>query len=189
VTYTVRNAGGVASEQTTVRPELPAGVPVVSLPAQCPTVAQCQLENVPPGGSATLAFGLAPNAAVTTTVTGTVSMAGAGSASATAPFVVLQPKIVPIPPLGPPGFVASIRGTDFPPGVPVRLSWSVGVTVAANPAVPGADGTFAAQLLVLNKDQLGPRKVTATGQGFAPVSADFLVILPAQQPPSLVQRR
>ena len=31
-----------------------------------------------------------------------------------------QPRIVAVPPIGPPGFVTLIRGTDFPPGVPVR---------------------------------------------------------------------
>ncbi|MEJ3746397.1 hypothetical protein WEI85_24295 [Actinomycetes bacterium KLBMP 9797] len=102
---------------------------------------------------------------------------------------VRQPRIVAVPPIGPPGFVTLIRGTDFPPGVPVRLSWNVGITAAAAPVLPGPDGTFAAQLLVLPKDRIGARLVRATGTGFAPVSTPFLVTLPAQQPPKLLERR
>jgi hypothetical protein len=131
---------------------------------------------------------LAPVAAVATTVAGEVTATGVGADRATAPFVVLQPRIVALPPVGPPGFVTSIRGTDFPPGVPVRLSWSVGVTVVADPAVAGPDGTFAAQLLVLPRDQVGSRQVIAAGAGFSPVTTGFWVVVPAQQPPKLVQR-
>ncbi|TXS79556.1 hypothetical protein, partial [Streptomyces sp. sk2.1] len=86
-------------------------------------------------------------------------------------------------------FVTSVRGKDFPPGAPVRLTWKPGITAAAPPAVPGADRTFIAQLLVLVKDRTGPRTITATGPGFSPVTTRFLVVDGTMVPPDEVGRR
>lgn len=94
-----------------------------------------------------------------------------------------------MPPIGKPGFVTSVRGKDFPPGVPVRFAWKPGITAAAAPTVPLPDGTFIGQLLILAKDQTGPRTITASGPGFSPVRTDFLVVSGTIQPPDVVTRR
>ncbi|BCJ56034.1 hypothetical protein Asp14428_75090 [Actinoplanes sp. NBRC 14428] len=188
VTYTVRNVGDGGATDVAIRPRLPGGIPVVSRPAAC-AGATCAIGDLPPGAVRTLVFVLVPDERLTGTVRGRLTADDLPSREVTGRLRVLQPRIEAIPAMGPPGFVTIIRGRDFPPGVRVRLSWDVGVTVAANPAVPGRDGRFDAQLPVLPEDALGPRTVLGTGSGFARVSADFRVILPAQQPPGLVLRK
>lgn len=192
VTYTVRNAGGTAATGLRVRPNLPAGVPATPPQGGCAADTGCPVKDLAPGAAATVTFSLRPAAALSTTVRGTVTTTG-GNASTTndtasTPLRILQPRIVAVPPIGPPGFVTLIRGVDFPPARPVRLSWNTGITAAAAPVVPARNGSFTAQLLVLPKDQIGPRLAVATGTGFSPVDTPFLVILPAQQPPGLLER-
>jgi hypothetical protein len=191
VTYTVRNAGGTISTGLRLRPGLPGGVPVGGALANCPADG-CPVPDLAPGAAATVAGTLSPVAPLGTTVRGTVGTTGGNADpdndTASAPLRVVAPRIVAVPPIGPPGFVAAIRGTDFPPGRPVRLSWDVGITATAAPVRPTADGSFTAQLLVLPKDRLGGRRAVATGTGFSPVSTPFLVVLPAQQPPGLLHR-
>jgi hypothetical protein len=170
---------------------LPAGVPVVSVPPGC-TVAGCALPDLPPGSSATLQVVLAPDAALTATVTGRLGTTGTDADPADnvaiAPLRVLQPRIIAVPPIGKPGFVTLVRGFDFPPGTPTGLVWTPGITAAAAPTLPGADGRFTAQLLILGKDQTGPRIITASGAGFAPVTTPFLVVAGTVAPPDMVRR-
>jgi dipeptidyl aminopeptidase/acylaminoacyl peptidase len=188
VTYTVRNVGGRPAPGVRLAPALPGGIPVTTRPQACDS-GGCRAGDVAPGASRTFRFVLTPRKAIRTTVRGTARPADGAAVTASAPLRVLQPRIETTPELGPPGFVTVVRGFDFPPGVAVELSWDVGLTVAANPAVPAADGTFTAQLLVVHSDELGPRKIEATGTGFAKVTTDFRVVLPAQQPPKLVLRK
>ena len=82
------------------------------------------------------------------------------------------------PEVGPAGFVATARGTGFPPGA-VELSWSPGIGRAA--AIVGPEGTFAASMLVFPNDRLGPRAVIATGGGTTAFDA-FLVVQSTVQP-------
>ncbi len=193
VTYTVRNAGGQPATGLRLRPQLPAGIPVAAPAPDCAADTGCPVPDLAPGGTASVTIGLAPDAALSTAVAGTVTTtatnADQANDTATAPLRVLQPRIVAVPAIGPPGFVTSIRGTDFPPGVSVKLVWDVGITAAATPTVPGPDGRFIAQLLVLRKDRLGPRLAVASGAGFSPVTTPYRVVLPAQQPPGHVDRR
>src|SRR5262249_25006996 len=141
VTYTVRNAGGQPATGLRLRPQLPAGIPVAAPAPGCVGDTGCPVPDLAPGGAATVTFGLAPNAALSTTVAGTVPTTGTTADrtndTATTPLRVLQPRIVAVPAIGPPGFVTSVRGTDFPPGARVKLSWNVGITAAASPTVPG----------------------------------------------------
>ncbi|MFD9890227.1 hypothetical protein ACFWY9_12865 [Amycolatopsis sp. NPDC059027] len=191
-TYRIGNSGGQQATGIRVSLVLPAGVPVVALPPGCPG-GQCFVGDLPPGGSALLQVVFAPGAAVDTRVAGVLTSSGQDADladnTATARLRVLQPKIVALPPIGPPGFVTSVRGTDFPPGGPVTLNWSPGITAVAAPAVPQGDGSFAAQLLILPKDQLGPRTITARGAGFSPVTTPFMVVAPSVGPPNFVERR
>jgi hypothetical protein len=137
-------------------------------------------------------FVLSPNAPGSGAISGRLTTTGSDSNpaddTAGAAILVLQPMIVALPSVGAPGFVTSVRGVDFPPGAPVRLQWSPGITAAAAPTVPRLDGTFAGQLLILPNDLLGPRAITASGPGFAPVSTAFLVVPGSIQPPDFVMR-
>jgi uncharacterized repeat protein (TIGR01451 family) len=187
VTYTVENIGGLPVTGVRITPALPPGIPVRTRPAGC-TATSCPVPDLAPGARRILTFLLVPREATSTTVRGGVTADGNLTDTDRAPLRVLQPRIEALPEIGPPGFVTSVRGFDFPPGVRVRLAWNVGLTAAANPAVPGSDGRFAAQLLVVPRDEPGPREILATGSGFGTVRTDFRVVLPAQQPPGLVRR-
>lgn len=192
VSYTVRNGGGGLATGLRLDFELPASVPVVAVPPGC-AASGCALSDLPPSATQVVQVVLAPNAPLRTTVRGTLRTTGTDANPAdnvaSAPMVVLLPRIVAVPPIGEPGFVTSVRGLDFPPGVPVRLTWSPGITAAAAPTIPRADGTFAAQLLILAKDQTGPRTITAAGPGFAPATTPFLVVAGSIAPPDMVGRR
>ncbi|MGW1681965.1 hypothetical protein [Saccharopolyspora sp. NPDC002376] len=192
VTFTVRNSGSAPATGLELDMALPPGVPVASVPQGC-TNTRCALPDLPPGGVIARQVVLAPNAALQAEIAGTVRTSGTDTDPAdnraTAPYRVLQPRIVSVPEVGEPGFVTSVRGVDFPPGVPVQLKWSPGITAAAAPTLPGPDGRFAAQLLILTKDQTGRRTITASGPGFSPVTTSFLVVEPTIAPPGMVGRR
>ncbi|HEX4701486.1 MAG TPA: hypothetical protein VH352_05095 [Pseudonocardiaceae bacterium] len=192
VTFTARNAAAGTATGLALNMALPAGVRVRALTAGC-TVTACALPDLPPNSATAVQAVLAPTAAVRTTVAGVLTTTGTDADpaddTATAPLVVLQPKIVAVPDIGKPGFVTSVRGTDFPPGGPVTLTWTPGITAAAAPTVPVANGTFIAQLLIMTKDQTGPRVITASGTGFSPVTTPFLVVTGTFGPPGLVVRR
>ncbi|WP_442907121.1 hypothetical protein [Kitasatospora sp. NBC_01250] len=192
VSYTVRNDGQALATGLRLSLGLPAGVPAEALPPGCADGA-CALGDLSPGGREVVQVVLAPNAALRATVTAVLTTTGTdadpGDHVARTPLRILQPRIVAVPPIGKPGFVTSVRGLDFPPGVPVTFTWQPGITAAAAPTVPAADGTFAGQLLILPKDQTGPRTITASGPGFSPVSCPFLVVAGSIGPPEEVQRR
>jgi hypothetical protein len=193
VTYTASNVNAAATATgLSLAIAVPAGVPVGGVTPEC-TVTGCALPDLAPGASAVVQVVLAPNAAVQTTVSGALQTTGTDANpadnTATAPLVVLQPKIIAVPAIGKPGFVTSVRGTDFPPGAPVTLTWTPGITAAAVPTRPAATGAFIAQLLILTKDQTGPRVITANGPGFGPVTTPFLVVAGTYSPPDLVVRR
>ncbi|MFE2753766.1 hypothetical protein ACFXGA_17400 [Actinosynnema sp. NPDC059335] len=192
VGFTVRNGGGALATGLRLDFALPARVPVASLPPGCaPT--SCVLPDLPVGAAQVVQIVLAPDAPVRTEVRGVLRTTGTDADpadnTAVAPMTVLLPRIVAVPPIGEPGFVTSVRGEDFPPGAPVALTWSPGITAAAAPTVPRPDGRFTAQLLILAKDQTGPRTITATGPGFRPVGTPFLVVAASIGPPDMVARR
>ncbi|MCS0600116.1 hypothetical protein NX794_02530 [Streptomyces sp. LP11] len=193
VTYTVRNGRNALATGLRLRIGLPAGVPDNGPPEGCDASWVCALPDLTPGASTVVRVVLSPKKALTSQVTGTLTTTGTdadlGDNSARQRLRVLQPRIVAVPPIGKPGFVTSVRGKDFPPGAPVRFRWRPGITAAAAPTVPKADGTFIGQLLILAKDQTGPRTITARGPGFSPVKTDFLVVNGSVQPPDEVTRR
>ncbi|MGW3043922.1 hypothetical protein ACWC9T_28640 [Kitasatospora sp. NPDC001159] len=192
VSYTVRNSGQALATGLRLSLGLPAGVPTESLPPGC-RGGTCELADLSPGGSQVVRVVLSPEAALDTTVTAELTTTGTdarpGPHRASTPLRILQPRIVAVPPIGKPGFVTSVRGVDFPPGVPVRFTWQPGITAAAAPTHPRADGTFAGQLLILPKDETGPRTITADGPGFSPVTTPFLVVEGSIGPPGEVERR
>ncbi|MER8044693.1 hypothetical protein [Streptomyces sp. NPDC094032] len=193
VTYTVRNGREALATGLRLRVGLPAGVPHNGPPPGCDSGWTCALPDLAPGARAVLQVVLSPDRALTARVTGVLTTTGTDADlrdnTARQRLRVLQPRIVAVPPIGKPGFVTSVRGKDFPPGVPVRFTWRPGITAAAAPTVPGPDGSFIGQLLILAKDQTGPRVITASGPGFSPVRTDFLVVAGTVQPPDVVARR
>ncbi|HEY0508597.1 MAG TPA: hypothetical protein VGD12_11030 [Blastococcus sp.] len=192
VTYTARNGKGATATGLRLVIATPAKIPVAAVTPGC-TVTGCAVPDLPPGASRTVRVVLLPKAAAQTTVSGVLRTTGTDTNPAdnvvAAPLRVLQPKIVAVPAIGKPGFVTSVRGTDFPPGAPVTLRWTPGITAAAVPTLPLGNGRFIAQLLILTKDETGPRVITASGPGFGPVTTPFLVVAGGYEPPDLVVRR
>ncbi len=193
VTYTVRNGRNALATGLRLRVEVPHGIPNGGLPSGCDASWVCALPDLSPGAATVVRVVLAPDHALTGRVSGVLTTTGTDADpsdnTAHASLRILQPRIVAVPDIGKPGFVTSVRGKDFPPGVPVRFTWKPGITAAAAPTVPNPDGTFIGQLLILTKDQTGPRTITARGAGFSPVTTDFLVVDGSVQPPDEVTRR
>ncbi len=193
VTYTVRNGRQALATGLRLRIGLPSGVPNNGPPPGCDADWRCALPDLTPGARTVLQIVLSPRKALTTQVTGELTTTGTdadlGDNRDRERLRILRPRIIAVPAVGKPGFVTSVRGRDFPPGVPVRFRWKPGITAAAAPTIPKANGTFIGQLLILAKDQTGPRTITASGPGFSPVRTDFLVIYGSIQPPDEVIRR
>ncbi|MFF2012414.1 hypothetical protein ACFVWY_25485 [Streptomyces sp. NPDC058195] len=192
VTYTVRNGKNALATGLRLKLGLPAGIPAGPLPAGCGK-GTCALSDLAPGASTVVRVVLRPDRALTAAITATLTTTGTdadrGDNVSRRKLRILQPRIVSVPEVGKPGFVTSVRGKDFPPGAPVTLKWKPGITAAAVPALPRRDGTFIAQLLILAKDQTGPRTITASGPGFTAEPTDFLVVSGTIVPPDEVGRR
>nr|WSX53958.1 hypothetical protein OG409_36590 [Streptomyces sp. NBC_00974] len=193
VTYTVRNGRNALATGLRLRIGLPEGVPHDGPPPGCDQTWVCALPDLAPGARTVLQVVLNPDKALTGRVTGNLTTTGTdadlGDNTAERQLRILQPRIVAVPQIGKPGFVTSVRGEDFPPGVPVRFTWKPGITAAAAPTFPRRDGSFIGQLLILTKDQTGPRVIIASGPGFSPVQTDFLVVSGTVQPPDELTRR
>ncbi|MGW2700731.1 hypothetical protein [Streptomyces sp. NPDC001340] len=193
VTYTVRNGRNALATGLRLRIGLPKGIPNSGPPEGCDRSWVCALPDLTPGASTVVRVVLSPDKALTGRVTGVLTTTGTDADksdnTARQRLRILQPRIIAVPDIGKPGFVTSVRGKDFPPGAPVRFTWKPGITAAAAPTVPKPDGTFIGQLLILAKDQTGPRVITAKGPGFSPVTTDFLVVSGSVQPPDEVSRR
>lgn len=120
--------------------------------------------------------------ATTTTVASTTTTEGI---TTTVPTIVTIPAPTPgatlaiEPSLGPGGFVAAAKGEGFPPNVEVELRWSPGLGEFAATTAP--DGTFRVAVLVMDRDVIGPRVLTATA-GPAAANAGFLVVPSTVQP-------
>jgi hypothetical protein len=92
------------------------------------------------------------------------------------------------PTTGPAGTVTIATGAGFPANAPVVLTWSIGITpTPLQPVFTDANGGFTAQVLVLPRDQEGPRTLSAvatlSGVPAAPAAAPFLVVAGTAAPP------
>jgi hypothetical protein len=91
------------------------------------------------------------------------------------------------PAVGPPGFVAILRGTDLPVGTTVNVAWDRGITPQQTTGIVGPDGTVTIQVLVFHHDLLGLRQLLVTpspgAQQFTATQVPFLVVAPPLQPP------
>lgn len=194
VTYTVRNASDRPAVNTFLAPTLPAALaPPTTVDGRCDAGATvCQLGTLDPGDQTTVTLLLPARAPVVAVVTGLVT-ATVGerepiTRSAAAPIAVGQPALTVDPPIGPPGFVTAAIGTGFPANATVRLTWNPGITALPDTVRTGPDGGFRTQELVMRKDVLGRRVLTATrvtGPTYAPVPSGlpFLVVPRALDPP------
>ncbi|GAB3805269.1 hypothetical protein [Micromonospora zhanjiangensis] len=193
VTFTVRNATPLPADNVwlEVTPP-PALLPPTGADPRCGTGRRlCLLGTMGPGTQQVVTVLLPARAAVTGTVagrlTGTVRQVPAAR-TAQAPVQVLAPRVRVDPAIGPPGFVTSVVGVDFPPGARVRLAWAPGITTTPDTVTVGPDGGFRTAILVLRKDALGPRYITAvrvSGRAFGPVrgTEPFLVVPRELGPP------
>ena len=193
VTFTVRNATPLPAENAWLDIEPPAPLlPLATTDPRCDALSRiCRLGPLGPGTQQVVTVVLPARAAVTAPVTGRLSATVrqvAATRTAQAPVRVLAPRVRLDPAIGPPGFVTAAIGADFPPGARVRLRWSPGITTVPDTVVVGPDGSFRAQVLVLRKDTVGPRDLTAGpvgGPTFGPVRAPvpFLVVPRELGPP------
>jgi Tol biopolymer transport system component len=109
-----------------------------------------------------------------------------GSQSVALSGGTLKPTIVLDPPIGPPGFVTTAIGANFPPGATVSVVWSMGLTASMPVVVAGPSGSFSVPMLILPRDTLGPRILTGTftaAGGGSVASPPFLVVPGSSQPP------
>lgn len=190
VTATVTNAGPNTSAVA-----LTMSAPAASGPPEgdaCFASAGCSLGDVVAGARVTRTFTLTAREAlegdVTARVSGSVVDVVPANNGASVQITVLQPVLGLLPPLGPPGFVTRLVGTDFPPRARVRLTWTPGLNASTAPVRVRRDGTFDVAMPVLFRDQLGPRLIMAvrvSGLEFSDVEAQFLVVPRTQQPPSM----
>lgn len=91
------------------------------------------------------------------------------------------------PPIGPPGIVTIVRGSDFPKGAVVKLHWSVGITPDLPDVAADDQGSFEIPVLVFHNDVTGPRDLVAepaAGSGFPGTSSPMLVTPPSAVPPN-----
>ncbi|WP_127573075.1 DUF11 domain-containing protein [Georgenia faecalis] len=110
----------------------------------------------------------------------------------TAPMEVLQPRLRLLPPIAVPGEATLAYGVDFPPGAEIDLAWDPGITSWRGPFVVRPDGTLRVPVLIVPKDQLGNRDLTATsvaGPTFGEVTAPSMLVVPrTYSPPSFLGR-
>lgn len=192
-TFTVTNAGpqtatGVVVDTALPRPGDPTRV-TIGLLSACTPAAPCTLA---PGGRITLTQRVSYQSAVTGTVRGNVASRQSdpvrANNTATTRLTVLQPTLTLTPTVGPPGLVVQALGSNFPPGTTVALRWQPGITALQTPVVVRPDRTFQVGVLILRKDQLGPRMLRASGPGYTPVQAPLLVVPRFLEPPEFAGR-
>ncbi|MFJ8579953.1 VWA domain-containing protein [Micromonospora sp. NPDC093277] len=194
VTFTVRNATRLPADNVWLDVAAPAPLlPPQTADPRCGADRRlCLLGTLGPATQQVITVVLPARAAVTGTVTGRLAATVRGmpaAHTAQAPVRVLAPRVRLDPAIGPPGFVTTAVGTDFPAGAQVRLRWEPGITTTPDTVTVGADGSFRTQVLILRKDTLGPRGLTVgpvSGRAFGPVRAPepFLVVPRELGPPA-----
>ncbi|MCL7376581.1 VWA domain-containing protein [Streptomyces sp. 35G-GA-8] len=191
--FLLTNAGPDAATGvivTSAWPRTPdAGKRTLAGLSRCTPTAPC---TIPAGGrvevTQTATYGTAISGDVHATAVATLPDRRPANNTDRGPLRVLQPKLVVTPQVATPGQVVLARGTDFPPGSNVRLSWSAGITASGPPVTAGRDGTFEAQVLVLRRDQLGPRDLRADVTGLDRLTKPVLVVQRKLQPPDFAGR-
>ncbi|MFE4656877.1 HYR domain-containing protein [Streptomyces hydrogenans] len=187
--YTLTNAGPDTARVTlaTTWPSAPGRT--LTRPDRCTATAPC---SIPPGGrvvvTETATYQEALSGTVRATAGGLPPDPEAANNTSTAPLRVTQPRLEVTPRVVKPGEPVTVRGTDFPPGELVRLTWPLGLTADSTPLRVGPDGRFEAQVLVLRKDRTGPRSLRAEVARLERLEEPVLVVRHALQPPDFAGR-
>ncbi|MFD6078115.1 HYR domain-containing protein [Streptomyces hydrogenans] len=187
--YTLTNAGPDTARVTlaTTWPSAPGRT--LTRPDRCTATAPC---SIPPGGrvvvTETATYQEALSGTVRATAGGLPPDPEAANNTATAPLRVAQPRLEVTPRVVKPGEPVTVRGTDFPPGELVRLTWAPGLTADSTPLRVGPDGRFEAQVLVLRKDRTGPRSLRAEVARLERLEEPVLVVRHSLQPPDFAGR-
>ncbi|WP_329070601.1 HYR domain-containing protein [Streptomyces sp. NBC_01429] len=157
--------------------------------SRCTTASPC---TIPAGGRVEVTqrarYATAVSGDVHATAIATLPDRSPDNNTAQARLRVLQPRLTVTPEVAKPGQVVLARGTDFPPGATVRLSWSAGITATGQPVVADRNGRFEAQVPVLRKDRLGPRKLRTSVTDLAGLEKPVLVVARKLQPPDFAGR-
>ncbi|MFF5565176.1 VWA domain-containing protein [Streptomyces sp. NPDC012623] len=191
--FTVSNAGPETATGvilTSAWPRTPdASERTVGALSRCTTASPC---TIPAGGRIEVTqrarYATAIGGDVHGTAVATLPDRSAADNTARAGLRVLQPRLTVTPEVATPGQVVLARGTDFPPGATVRLAWSAGITATGQPVVVDRNGTFEAQVPVLRKDRLGPRKLRTNVTDLARLEKPVLVVARKLQPPDFAGR-
>ncbi|WP_326614947.1 VWA domain-containing protein [Streptomyces scopuliridis] len=191
--FVLTNAGPDAATGvivTSAWPRTPdAGRRTLAGLSRCTPTAPC---TIPAGGrvevTQTATYRMAISGAVHATAVATLPDRRPANNTDRGTLRVLQPKLAVTPQVATPGQVVLARGTDFPPGSTVRLSWSAGITANGSPVTVGRDGTFETQVPVLRRDRLGPRDLRADVTGLDRLTKPVLVVQRKLQPPDFAGR-
>ncbi|PVE11558.1 VWA domain-containing protein [Streptomyces scopuliridis] len=191
--FVLTNAGPDAASGvivTSAWPRTPdAGRRTLAGLSRCTPTAPC---TIPAGGrvevTQTATYRMAISGAVHATAVATLPDRRPANNTDRGTLRVLQPKLAVTPQVATPGQVVLARGTDFPPGSTVRLSWSAGITANGSPVTVGRDGTFETQVPVLRRDRLGPRDLRADVTGLDRLTKPVLVVQRKLQPPDFAGR-
>lgn len=181
----VRNIGSVPVQITLALPASAAGFALVGRP--CAAALRPNQQCVVPVRYAPRGLG---DGQTTLAVTANADLPGVLDPEPVSVDLVgatIQPTLIADPGLVRPGRVTHAEGSEFPPGVPVRLTWSTGVGSAS--VTPAADGTFTLPMLVYRRDVLGPRELVATIPGVGEIRSEPVLVVPLTgQPPDFVSR-
>lgn len=204
----VRNRGPQTAEGVTVTATWPVGL-VASVPLPGPDPLVPPLQPTPvclPAGDPCVLGALAPGVvvvfevAIATPAEGDHTIEATVSSTTVDPIAtnnvasvelpVLLPSIRLVPAVARPGQVVLAYGEEMPPGTQVTLGWRPGAVLRPGPLTVAPDGTIRTSILIVRREQLGERTITATSQTaeFAPVTGDALVVLRTMSPPDLVGR-
>ncbi|WP_141698600.1 HYR domain-containing protein, partial [Streptomyces lushanensis] len=188
-TFTLTNAGPDTAAGVVLAVDVPQPVRVLTAQSGCTSAAPCTLRA---GDrievTARISYEKATTGTLTARVTGATRDPRTANNTDTLRIRVLQPVLTAGPLVARLGDVVLAEGRDFPPGTVVTLEWSEGITARTLPVRVSADGTFRAQMLVLRKDETGPRLLRAEGPGYDPLDAGILVVPRSLQPPKFAGR-
>ncbi|MDC7122590.1 hypothetical protein OMK64_13700 [Cellulomonas fimi] len=200
-TFTVTNLGGQPADDVTLTTTFP-GIVTTAGGEPCTVAAGvCALGTVGPGATRVVTSTLTAGAVTGPPQSGPITAAVATSSAdpvpaddtASAPVEVRAPELLVVPTVLRPGGVAFVNGRWFPPGEPVRLSWSPGIMSAPGPYTARADGSFQASVPIVADTLLGPRRLVGTGTSpgplFGEVDTDLLVNPSSVAAPDFLFRR
>lgn len=203
-TVTVRNRGPQTASAVSLQGTwlgglvvaAPAPVEAPDLPApEClPAGDSCTLGDLAPGAVRSFRVVLSTLTEMTGTITARVATTTldpvARNNTATVLLEVVQPTIRLVPAVARPGQVVLAYGENMPPGSAVQLQWDAGLVIDQGPIIVADDGTARTSILLVRRDFLGTRILTASSDAgeFGAVTGDLLVTLRTMTAPEMIGR-